>query len=301
MSMLTRWMESLAETVEINETCLRKISPFSKCTKCVDICKDDAITFKNGKPIIDEDKCTLCTKCITECTVHAIEGNVAKREVIRDTLIYSSGIAPSRTELLYYYQHGVVKIAAEKGLNEAWKLQLEKANQYLQAMDLNTWQIVKEKPQQAPQEYSRRELFRHFAKGSKDLAVSSFTPAKWRFNHTTFSLNKAYPDWDFYEVELNKEKCILCQICFKLCPVDVFNVQEGLLTLDLSKCNGCQLCQDVCQEQAITVSENVHPKKVKEQSIHSLVCSKCKNKYLSWNRTDENCFACERRENLGFM
>lgn len=301
MSLLTRWMESLAETVEINETCLRKISPFSKCTKCIDICDDDAIAFNNGKPIIVEDKCTLCTKCITECVVHAIEGNVPKREVIHDTIIYHAEIVPSRTELLYYYKNGVVKIAVEEELTEAWKLQLESANQYLQAMGLETFQLVKEKPQQAPAEFTRRNLFRHFAKESKGLAMSSFTPAKWRFNHKVFSLNKAYPDWDFYEVEMDREKCNLCEICFKLCPEDVFNIQEATLTLDLSKCNGCQLCQDVCQEQAITVSEYVHPKKIKELNIYSLVCSKCKSPYLSWTETEEFCFVCERKKNLGFM
>ena len=300
MSLFTRWMESLAETIEINETCLRKISPFSKCEKCLDICEDDAITFDNGKPVIDEDKCTLCTKCITECVVHAIEGNVPKREVIHDTLIYNDEIAPSRTELLYYYKQGVIKLAVDGELNGAWTQQLESANLYLQVMDLEPFKIVKEKPEKSPAEYTRRDLFRHLAKESKDLAMSSFTPAKWRFNHKVFSLNKAYPDWDFYEIEMDKEKCNLCEICFKLCPEDVFKIQEDTTIMDLSKCNGCMLCQDVCPEQAINVREYVHPKKVIEQKFYSFVCRACARKALSWKETDNLCFVCERKKNLGY-
>lgn len=298
MSLLTQWIESLAETVEISDGCLRKISPFSTCSKCMDICDANAIVLNNGKPEIDEDKCTLCTKCITECVVHAIEGNVPKREVIHDTLIYNQEMAPSRTELLYYYKHNVVKIAVENELTEEWEDQLENANEYLRSMDLEPFQIVKDKPQQAPAEFTRRDLFRYFAKESKGLALSSFTPAKWRFNHKVFSLNHAYPDWYFYEVEMDKEKCNLCEICFKLCPTKVFEVHENTLAMDLSKCNGCQLCQDVCQEKAITVNEYVHPKIIKKEGLYSVTCPSCRNKFLSWEQEGKNCFICERKQHF---
>lgn len=300
MSLFIKWMESLAETIEINETCLRKVSPFSQCAKCIDSCSEGAIIIKNGKPVIDEDKCKLCTKCITECTIHAIEGKVPKREVIHDTMIGHGGIAPSRTELLYYYKRGVKKIALEEELTETWKLQLESTNEYLDAMGYEVFQLVKKKPQQTSAEFTRREFFRHLSKESKDL-LTSLTPAKWRFNHKAFSLNIAFPEWNFYEVEMNQEKCNLCEICFKLCPENVFDRQEETLTLDLSKCNGCQLCQDVCQEKAIKVNEYIHPNKVKDYKVHSLICSKCKNKFISWEETDEFCVVCERKNSLGFM
>lgn len=300
MSLFIKWMESLAETIEINETCLRKVSPFSKCTKCIDHCDDSAILIKNGKPVIDEEKCTRCTKCITECTVHAIEGNVPKRDIVHDTMIDYGGIPPSRTELLYYYKNGVKKIAVEEQSMETWNLQLESANEYLHAMGYDVLQLVKKKPQQASAKFTRRELFRHFSKESKDL-VTSFTPAKWRFNHKAFSLNKAFPEWGFYEVEMNQEKCNLCEICFKLCPENVFDRQEDTLTIDLSKCNGCQLCQDVCQENAIKVNEYINPNKVIEHEVHSLICSKCKSKYISWKETNELCFVCERKKSLDYM
>lgn len=42
------------------------------CTKCVKVCKFDAITIKDFLAYIDFSKCTLCRKCIDECPTNAI-------------------------------------------------------------------------------------------------------------------------------------------------------------------------------------------------------------------------------------
>ena len=43
------------------------------CNKCVDICPVNAISIKNGKAFIDQEKCIHCKKCLNICPTNAIE------------------------------------------------------------------------------------------------------------------------------------------------------------------------------------------------------------------------------------
>lgn len=61
------------------------------CSKCVKVCKFDAITIKDNLAYIDANKCTFCRKCITECPTNAIiEVNFPPRkekaEVVAETV-----------------------------------------------------------------------------------------------------------------------------------------------------------------------------------------------------------------------
>jgi ferredoxin len=43
-----------------------------RCGKCKGVCPVDAIYEENELSKIDQEKCTLCMKCIDECTNKAI-------------------------------------------------------------------------------------------------------------------------------------------------------------------------------------------------------------------------------------
>lgn len=43
------------------------------CSKCVKVCSFEAITVVDNLAYIDPEKCRLCTKCVNECPVGAIE------------------------------------------------------------------------------------------------------------------------------------------------------------------------------------------------------------------------------------
>jgi Na+-translocating ferredoxin:NAD+ oxidoreductase subunit B len=56
------------------------------CSKCVKVCKFDAITMKDNLAYIDASKCTLCRKCVAECPTNAIwELNFPPRKEKADT------------------------------------------------------------------------------------------------------------------------------------------------------------------------------------------------------------------------
>jgi len=44
-----------------------------KCLKCIDVCKNDALTFDGKKIVVNHDKCSLCGYCASVCDAFAIK------------------------------------------------------------------------------------------------------------------------------------------------------------------------------------------------------------------------------------
>ena len=60
-----------------------------------------------------------------------------------------------------------------------------------------------------------------------------------------------------YSVTVDTEKCIGCGECVDVCPVEVYELQEGKSTpVNDEECLGCESCVEVCESDAITVQEN---------------------------------------------
>jgi NAD-dependent dihydropyrimidine dehydrogenase PreA subunit len=61
---------------------------------------------------------------------------------------------------------------------------------------------------------------------------------------------------DMYNVEVDKEKCIGCEECVNICPVDVYEMKdEKSFPVNAEECIGCESCVEVCEQEAITVTE----------------------------------------------
>ena len=59
-----------------------------------------------------------------------------------------------------------------------------------------------------------------------------------------------------YEVEVDAEKCIGCEECVNICPVDVYEMKDGKsIPVNAEECIGCESCVEVCEQDAITVTE----------------------------------------------
>jgi electron transport complex protein RnfB len=72
----------------------------SGCAKCVDECKEDAITIENNLASIDFEKCNLCKKCVVACETHTIQAdnvsfeNLEKEERLKQK---AEAVAEGRT------------------------------------------------------------------------------------------------------------------------------------------------------------------------------------------------------------
>jgi len=59
-----------------------------------------------------------------------------------------------------------------------------------------------------------------------------------------------------YKPEVDDEKCVGCGNCVEVCPVNVYELQDGkLVVVNAGDCLGCESCVEVCGEEAITVME----------------------------------------------
>lgn len=58
---------------------------------------------------------------------------------------------------------------------------------------------------------------------------------------------KYYP-----KVNINKEKCVLCQECIPACPAKILEIKsDELISIDDKDCILCDMCSDTCQYDAI--------------------------------------------------
>jgi NAD-dependent dihydropyrimidine dehydrogenase PreA subunit len=59
-----------------------------------------------------------------------------------------------------------------------------------------------------------------------------------------------------YKPEVDVEKCIGCEECVEVCPVEVYEIQDGkAIPANGEECIGCESCIEVCEQDAITVTE----------------------------------------------
>ena len=56
---------------------------------------------------------------------------------------------------------------------------------------------------------------------------------------------------------VDEEKCAGCEECVDVCPVEVFEMQDGKsVAVNAEECLGCESCVEVCEEGAIVVEYN---------------------------------------------
>lgn len=59
-----------------------------------------------------------------------------------------------------------------------------------------------------------------------------------------------------WRVFVDVDKCTGDGVCVDICPVDVFELQDGIaIATNDQDCIGCESCVDACEQKAITVEE----------------------------------------------
>lgn len=60
-----------------------------------------------------------------------------------------------------------------------------------------------------------------------------------------------------YSVTVDVDKCIGCGECVDVCPVEVYELQNGkAVVVNEEECLGCESCIEVCETAALTIEEN---------------------------------------------
>ena len=297
MGLLSLWAESLTYEYEILKSCTHHKSPRSKCKKCVESCKDNAISFVNGIPSINSEQCTQCGDCIAACSVQAVAGIFPARTVKNHRLVITGDQVPSIKELLVYYKKGITEIAYDGELSVHWRKSIEDTNEILHLLGEPPFTFMNEKMEEATIEMTRRELFFSWKKEAKSLVVK-MAPAKWRFNQEDLQLAKYYPSHQFAEITLDTSKCTLCKACEFLCHHKCLNISDDSFILNAQSCSACHLCEDICPEKALTVIEKVSAHKILNLPVVTKVCSTCGQNFKTLIKSDEVCVPCEKKKNL---
>ena len=59
-----------------------------------------------------------------------------------------------------------------------------------------------------------------------------------------------------YNPVVDPEKCEGCQECVDICPMEVFEMQDGKsVPVNADACEGCESCVETCEPGAITLEE----------------------------------------------
>ncbi len=297
MGILSLWVESLTYEYEILKSCTHHKSPRSKCKKCQESCKKNAISFINGIPSINSEQCTQCGDCISACTVGAVAGIFPARTVKNHQLVITGDQAPATKELLVYYKKGIKEIVYDGELSEEWRQSIEDTNQTLHLLGEPSFTLMNGKMDATTIEMTRRELFFSWKKEAKTMMVN-MAPAKWRFNQEDLQLAKYYPNHQFAEVTLDASKCTLCKACEILCPHECLKITENSFVINTQSCSVCHLCEDICPEKVLTVTEKVSELKVLNLPVVTKVCSTCGQNFKTLTESDEICVPCEKRKEL---
>lgn len=293
MSLLLNWLESLSINTTITDRCVRQISPKSSCMRCISHCQSQALSLDHTKVIVDEKKCTSCGECTVVCPVAAVEGNIPKRTLVNGMFAYSKDYCPTVKELLIYRKKGVKTLSMpDEVQDEEWAQVISGVNHHLEQLGMEPLSLDRVgKPEE--RSLTRRELFVSVRKKGQSLA-KELTPASWRMGIDTWSLPANYPDMQFYQIELDMEKCSICQVCFKLCPKNVFTMSDSELRIDHQNCINCSLCSDICLDKAISVSEKISEKTPTIYPLVAGTCVRCKSSFYSF-QPKEHCHICANK------
>jgi Fe-S-cluster-containing hydrogenase component 2 len=293
MSILVNWLESLHEEMKVSSRCVRERNRKSSCGFCVQTCKQNAFEIKDHLLILDTNKCTMCGECMLACPLSAIEGVLSNRVFDGGSLVFNYNYVPSIKELLIYKKRGMTSIqVSQQPLSKEWKTVVSQSNDYLQMLDEDSIEVVQKVKEEV---LSRRAFFGSFQKEGKQLA-KSMAPAAWKMKQDDWKITRYYPDYQFFTVQLNKEKCTLCQACFALCPENVFQIKNNKLVIQNEKCVNCTSCTDVCPENTIEIILDVKSIKDSQENVHLKACIVCEHPFYTFNVENEKCPVCANRD-----
>ncbi len=270
------------------ERCLRYLSARSECRKCADTCYINQICFKENEVIL-ENSCDSCGACSEYCPTNALvpverefkitEGKIyisfEKDFRFQDQpLFFSNSCYFSIDAISRFYMQGVRKfvIIGEWEKNNLLT-SIDKVNQVLEwkkkekieieELTLEEWKEEKKNlPKFVDTICSRREMFQNYSKETTSIIKqvlgykSAQKPMAIRLLQecNPFSSKRI----GLCSIKLEKEKCVSCEACVKLCPEGARKEQSGEIVHLHEKCIACGLCIEICPERALEIKRKIY-------------------------------------------
>jgi energy-converting hydrogenase B subunit K len=226
----------------------------TECRICEDVCPVGAI--KDG--VIDEAKCTLCLKCVSECPNSAMytedfklhirkpdEGETIKGSIVS---CLNCGLCAEACT------HGALKVVDGK---LRYDPTLCKECTTMDCLEVCPVGTIRES-------------------ADPDRAVEGFCVSCGKCVQVC-DVNKARKlkniKWD----GTVSEDCITCGICSELCPKGAITLRRGSIDVDMDKCILCEKCAIHCPVSAIPRTATLK-KSIKEgfTFVQDKMCMKCK-------------------------
>lgn len=293
MSFFGKWLESLTPEYTVNKTCVREISPRATCSACIDICEPNALSIaKNHKLVFDSTKCTSCHECVVACPNHSISGIPYTKQIEHQELRINEEQVLQIKELLILKSIGIHTLTAEKSLSNEWKQVIESTNAQLAIYGQEPFQVV-ENYNKMEKEVDRRQLFQMFKADSLQYS-KQFLPIKWRDNPELWNFHTHYPNHQQFQIQIDKETCNNCTICFKICPNHVFTIHQEYYEISHGNCTDCKLCIDVCMKNSITIEPSIQEKQTTKLLKYNHTCTHCKKNFETWSESETQCPSCQK-------
>lgn len=279
--------------LRITKKCSRKRSLRSTCSFCVESCKIEALSINQQKIAINLKKCSSCGDCVISCPLSAIEGINVTREFENRSLIYNDLFTPTLKELLIYKYRGLRSVRLDRiPINHQWETVIQQTNKILSELQQCPIEIEQKEPEER---FSRRAFFNSIQTEGKKI-VKSMAPASWKMEANEWNLATYYPEYQFYSIELDRNKCTLCKACFTFCSQEVFHLVDSLLQIESDKCVNCTDCTDICLEDAIIIKKDIRKKRDLHEPIHAMKCRDCGQPFHSFLPETEKCPICANRD-----
>ncbi|MEH7110268.1 4Fe-4S binding protein [Bacillus sp. JJ1764] len=291
MSLILDWLESMHIDFELTDRCSKVRNNHSTCSYCMNACQLHALVIQDKKMTLNKDLCTFCGECMISCPLSAITGIASERQFLDRSIIHNDSFTPSVKELLIYKKRGIQSISLETTHQNKWHDVIKEANILLKQLGQTPFEVVVKRDSKT----TRRELLQSLKSEGRKIAKIA-APAAWKIKDGEWVLTKYYPGNQFYTVQLNKEKCTLCQACFTLCSQNVFQIKENILCIMSNRCVNCTDCTDICPENALEIyfecSEYVE---VTEEFLIN-ICQSCGKTFKTFHSRAKECPICLNRD-----
>lgn len=314
-------------------SCLRNEYAFNDCTKCAEICPENAFVFIRGKLRLDGQLCNGCGVCIGSCPTNSLFlvgdsiSRMTQKIINEDKPVLSCENQKSCLAKYTGFDYIYLAIESKKSftckistckdceINNDGKIQsfieknIDEANIVLENLCLEKVEKSYEKIETIS---SRRAFFRSLKMGidfeeEVNYPLSSLQRVKKSLKNILLDIKdtKIKTTLSFSHAKQIDKSCTNCGECIEFCPTDALSISpdKTKIIFQMGKCIGCKICEDICKTNSITAKQKEFDmvdfayERMEILIEHQLkVCKVCKCSF-SYHGGEEICDRCESFEN----